>query len=67
MPRPERVSSIQALAWLNAIVEDDSEDEIEDENVVFTRKNWRYYPRRNFMFQLATELKEAYVQGKRLN
>ena len=33
MPRPERVSSVQALAWLNAIAEDDLEDESEGENV----------------------------------
>ena len=31
--RPVRVSSIQAVAWLNAIVEDDSADESEGENV----------------------------------
>ena len=33
MTRPERVSSIQALAWLNAIVEDDSGNDSEGENV----------------------------------
>ena len=33
MTRPERVSSIQALAWLNAIAEDDSGDESKGENV----------------------------------
>ena len=33
MTRPERVSSIQALAWLNPIVEDDSGNESEGENV----------------------------------
>ena len=33
MPRPERVSNIQALAWLNAIAEDDSGDESEGENI----------------------------------
>ena len=33
MTRPERFSSIQALAWLNAIAEDDSGDENEGENV----------------------------------
>ena len=33
MTRPERVSSIQALAWLNAIAEDDSGDKSEGENV----------------------------------
>ena len=33
MPRPERFSSIQALAWLNAIAEDDSGDESEGENI----------------------------------
>ena len=33
MPRPERFSSIQALAWLNAIAEDDSGDETEGENI----------------------------------
>ena len=33
MPRPERVSSIQALAWLNAIAEEDSENESKGENV----------------------------------
>ena len=27
MTRPEQVSGIQALAWLNAIAEDDSGDE----------------------------------------
>ena len=48
MPRPERVSSIQALAWLNAIVEDDSEDEIEDENVVFTRKKLEVLSEKEF-------------------
>ena len=32
MPRPERVSTIQALAWLNAIAEDDLGDESEREN-----------------------------------
>ena len=33
MPRPERCSSIQALAWLNAIAEDNSGDESEGENI----------------------------------
>ena len=33
MPKPERVSSIQALVCLNAIAEDDSEKESEGENV----------------------------------
>ena len=33
MPRAERVSNIQALAWLNAIAENDSGDESEGENV----------------------------------
>ena len=33
MPRPKRVSSIQVLAWRNAIAEDDLEDESECENV----------------------------------
>ena len=33
MTRPERVSSIQALAWLNAIAEDDLGDKSEGENV----------------------------------
>ena len=33
MPRPERFSSIQAPAWLNAIAEDDSGDESEGENI----------------------------------
>ena len=33
MTRPERVSSIQALVWLNAIAEDDSGDESEGEKV----------------------------------
>ena len=33
MPRPERFSSIQALAWLSAIAEDDSGDESEGENI----------------------------------
>ena len=33
MPRPKRVSNIQALAWLNAIAEDDSGDESEGENI----------------------------------
>ena len=33
MTRPERVSGIQALAWLNAIAEDDSGDKSEEENV----------------------------------
>ena len=33
MTRPERVSSIQALAWLNAIAEDDSGDESEGKNL----------------------------------
>ena len=33
MPRPEQVSNIQALAWLNAIADDDSGDESEGKNV----------------------------------
>ena len=33
MPRPERVSNIQVLVWLNAIAEDDSGDESEGENI----------------------------------
>ena len=33
MPRPERFSSIQALAWLKAIAEDDSGDESNGENI----------------------------------
>ena len=33
MPRPERVSNIQALAWLNAIAEDDPGDESKSENI----------------------------------
>ena len=33
MTRPERVSRIQALGWLNAIAEDDSEDKSKGENV----------------------------------
>ena len=33
MSRPERHSSVQALAWLNAIAENDSGGEIEDEYV----------------------------------
>ena len=33
MPRSERVSNIHALAWLNAIADDDSGDESEGENV----------------------------------
>ena len=33
MPRPEPVSSIQALAWLNAIAKDVSGDESKAENV----------------------------------
>ena len=33
MTRTERLSSIQALAWLNATAEDDSEDESTGENV----------------------------------
>ena len=33
MTRPERVNSIQALAWLNAIAEDDTGDESEGENI----------------------------------
>ena len=33
MPRPERFSSIQALAWLNAIAENDSGDKSESENI----------------------------------
>ena len=33
MTRPKRVCSIQALAWLNAIAEDDSGDESEGENI----------------------------------
>ena len=33
MTRPERVSSIQTLAWPNAIAENDSEDESKGENV----------------------------------
>ena len=47
MPRPERVSSIQAIAWLNAIVKDDSGDESEGENVV-QEKNWRCYLEKEF-------------------
>ena len=47
MPRPERVSSIQALAWMNAIVEDDSDNESEGENVVQEEK-WRCYLEREF-------------------
>ena len=33
MPRLERVSNIQALAWLNAIAEDDPGDESKSENI----------------------------------
>ena len=33
MLMPERFSSIQALAWLNAIAEDNSGDETEGENI----------------------------------
>ena len=33
MRRPERFSSIQTLAWLNAIAEDVSRDESEGENI----------------------------------
>ena len=33
MPRPERFSNIQALAWLNAIAENDSGDESEGEHI----------------------------------
>ena len=33
MPRPERFSNIQALAWLKAIAEDDSGDESKGENI----------------------------------
>ena len=33
MPRPERVYSIQALDWLNAIAEDDLGNESKSENV----------------------------------
>ena len=33
MPRPEQLSSMQALAWLNAIAEDDSGDKSEGENI----------------------------------
>ena len=33
MPRPERVSNIQALAWLNAIAEDYPGDESKSENI----------------------------------
>ena len=33
MPRPKRVSSIQAQAWLNAIVKDDLGDKSEGINV----------------------------------
>ena len=33
MSRPERFSNIQALAWLNAITEDDSGNESEGENI----------------------------------
>ena len=33
MPRSERFSNVQALAWLNAIAEDDSGDENEGENI----------------------------------
>ena len=47
MPRPEQVSSIQALAWPNAIVEDDSGDESKGENVV-QEENWRCYLKKKF-------------------
>ena len=33
MPRPERFSNIQALAWMNSIAEDDSGNESEGENI----------------------------------
>ena len=33
MLRPERVSNIQALAWVNAIAEDDPGDESKSENI----------------------------------
>ena len=33
MPRPERFRNIQALAWLNAITEDDSGGESESKNI----------------------------------
>ena len=33
MPRPKRFSNIQALAWLNAIAEDDLGDGSEGENI----------------------------------
>ena len=33
MPRPERFSNIQVLAWLNAIAEDDSGNESEGGNI----------------------------------
>ena len=33
MPRPEPVSNIQALAWLNAIAKDDLKDESKSENI----------------------------------
>ena len=33
MPKPEQFSSIQGLAWLNAIAEDESGDESEGENI----------------------------------
>ena len=47
MPRLEQVSSIQALAWMNAIVEDDSGDESEGENVV-QEENWKCYLEKEF-------------------
>ena len=43
---PEQVSSIQALAWLNPIV-DDSGDESEGENVV-QEENWRCFFEKKF-------------------
>ena len=33
MPRPERVSNIQALAWIKAIAEDDPGDESKSKNI----------------------------------
>ena len=41
------MSSIQALAWLNAIVQNDSGDESEGENIV-QEENWRCYLEKEF-------------------
>ena len=57
------MSSIQALAWLNAIVEDDWGMKAKLK-MLYKKKTGDAISKRNFMFQLTTEIKEAYVQRK---